>query len=187
MMGRRRAEDAARTLLRSSASQHLATHHSGRIPHTSPPTRPLLSLLAHHATPPHQRRGHATKTPAGRRQRSKPLVKAGDSKEPNRIAILGGGLTGLTAAYYLALTKDATSNTKITIYEAGARLGGWVRTDKVPVDVDGVKGTVKFERGPRLLSSLATNKSRFDDLVFYDLVGGAFTCGRWHASPHSCN
>ncbi|KAK0383266.1 hypothetical protein NLU13_9179 [Sarocladium strictum] len=83
------------------------------------------------------------------------------------IAIIGGGLTGLTAAYYMA--SVVRPSTKITIYEANSRLGGWVRTDQVPVDVGGKKGIVNFERGPRSLSSLTKNTARFDDLVFYDL------------------
>ncbi|KAF7548377.1 hypothetical protein G7Z17_g7092 [Cylindrodendrum hubeiense] len=83
------------------------------------------------------------------------------------IAVLGGGLTGLTTAYYLAKKLPPTAN--ITLYEAGDRLGGWIRTERVPVDVDGKKGTVLFERGPRSLTSLVGNTWRYDDLVFYDL------------------
>lgn len=84
------------------------------------------------------------------------------------IAIVGGGLTGLTTAYYMA--SVVKPSTKITLYEANSRLGGWIRTDPVPVNVGGKKGIVNFERGPRSLSSLTKNTSRFDDLVFYDLV-----------------
>lgn len=84
------------------------------------------------------------------------------------MAVLGGGLTGLTTAYYLA--KMLPKTTKITVYEASSRTGGWIRTDRVPVDVDGVQGTVQFERGPRTLSSLHTSSSRFDDLILYDLA-----------------
>ncbi|KAK2591863.1 oxygen-dependent protoporphyrinogen oxidase [Conoideocrella luteorostrata] len=88
--------------------------------------------------------------------------------DSGRIAVVGGGLTGLTTAYYLA--KQLPTTAKITLYEGSDRLGGWIRTDRVPVDVDGVKGTVSFERGPRTLSSLHTSTWRFDDLVLYDLV-----------------
>jgi hypothetical protein len=105
--------------------------------------------------------------------------QASDNK---RVAILGGGLTGLTTAYYLA--SVAKSSTKITLYEASDRLGGWIRTDRVPVDVGGKKGTVTFERGPRSLSSLWMNTSRFDDLILYDLVRGNFqqTIGMLHCN-----
>ena len=84
------------------------------------------------------------------------------------VAIVGGGLAGLTTAYYMA--NAVRESTKITIYEAAPRLGGWVKTDQVPVDVGGKKGIVNFERGPRSFSALGKNKSRYDDLVFYDLV-----------------
>ncbi|CZR35216.1 uncharacterized protein FPRO_00662 [Fusarium proliferatum ET1] len=89
------------------------------------------------------------------------------AKDAN-IAVLGGGLTGLTAAYYLA--KKLPSTAKITLYESSDRLGGWIKTDRVPVDVEGKSGTVSFERGARSLSSLAGNTFRFDDLVLYDLA-----------------
>lgn len=80
----------------------------------------------------------------------------------------GGGLTGLTTAYYLA--KELPASAKVTVYEGSDRLGGWVKTDQVSVDVGGVQGTVSFERGPRTLSSLNTSTWRYDDLVLYDLV-----------------
>ncbi|PNY27109.1 Protoporphyrinogen oxidase [Tolypocladium capitatum] len=88
--------------------------------------------------------------------------------DAGRIAVVGGGLTGLTTAYYLA--KQLPASAKITLYEASDRLGGWIRTDRVPVAVDGTRGTVSFERGPRTLSSLHLSTWRFDDLVLYDLA-----------------
>jgi oxygen-dependent protoporphyrinogen oxidase len=104
---------------------------------------------------------------------SKPLPADG-----KHIAIIGGGLTGLTTAYYMS--SVVRPSTKITLYEASPRLGGWVKTDKVKVDVGGKKGTVNFERGPRSLSSLTKNKSRFDDLVLYDLVSiWSHLCVTW--------
>lgn len=90
------------------------------------------------------------------------------STSQNDIAVLGGGLTGLTTAYYLA--KQLPPTAKITLYEGTSRLGGWIRTDRLPVDVDGTKGTVSFERGPRTLSSNHLSTWKFDDLVLYDLV-----------------
>lgn len=89
------------------------------------------------------------------------------AKDAN-IAVIGGGLTGLSAAYYLA--KKLPSTTKITLYDANDRLGGWIKTDRVPVDIEGKQGIVSFERGSRSLTSLAGNTFRFDDLVLYDLV-----------------
>ncbi|KAI5463042.1 hypothetical protein BGZ63DRAFT_352482 [Mariannaea sp. PMI_226] len=84
------------------------------------------------------------------------------------IAVLGGGLTGLTTAYYLA--KKLPPSVNITLYEASNRLGGWVRTERHPVDIGGKKGTVLFERGPRSLTSLDGNYWRYDDVVLYDLA-----------------
>lgn len=96
-----------------------------------------------------------------------------DAKKAD-IAVLGGGLTGLTTTYYLA--KKLPSTAKITLYESGDRLGGWIRTEKVPVDAGGKSGTVSFERGPRSLTSLSGNTFRFDDLVLYDLVRISLAC-----------
>lgn len=59
-----------------------------------------------------------------------------------QIAVLGGGLTGLTTAYELARTiPDA----KITVYEKSSRLGGWLDSEIVKVD----DGEVVFEWGAR--------------------------------------
>ena len=60
------------------------------------------------------------------------------------VAILGGGITGLTSAFYLT---QAFPYAKITIYEASDRFGGWVRSSKL--DVGGKD--VYFEHGPRTL------------------------------------
>ncbi|UKZ77845.1 hypothetical protein TrVFT333_005571 [Trichoderma virens FT-333] len=94
--------------------------------------------------------------------------KAGKLPENANVAVLGGGLTGLTTAYYLAKWLPAT--TKITLLEGSDRLGGWIKTDRVPVKVGGVEGVVNFERGPRSLSSLNKSTWRFDDLVLWDLA-----------------
>ncbi|KAL7942386.1 hypothetical protein V8C42DRAFT_154883 [Trichoderma barbatum] len=104
--------------------------------------------------------------------------KAGKLPDNASVAVLGGGLTGLTTAYYLAKWLPAT--TKITLLEGGHRLGGWIRTDRVPVKVGGVEGVVNFERGPRSFSSLNKSTWRFDDLVLWDL---ALDLGLKVASP----
>jgi oxygen-dependent protoporphyrinogen oxidase len=84
------------------------------------------------------------------------------------VAVVGGGLSGLASAYYAA--KRLPAHTKITLYESSDRLGGWIKTDRVQVDVGGKSGVVPFERGPRTLSSLHTSRWRYDDYVLYDLA-----------------
>jgi len=60
-----------------------------------------------------------------------------------RIAVIGGGITGLTAAYCLSKRQDIS----VTLYEGSDRLGGWIQSKHV--DVPG--GRVLFELGPRTL------------------------------------
>ncbi|KAI5253827.1 Protoporphyrinogen oxidase [Aureobasidium subglaciale] len=64
--------------------------------------------------------------------------------EPNDVAILGGGITGLATAHYLSRSNP---NRKVTIYESSPRLGGWLHTEKVEID----DGHILFEKGPRTL------------------------------------
>ena len=54
----------------------------------------------------------------------------------NRIAIVGGGITGLAAAYEL----ERTSDVEIDLYEASSRLGGKLRTE--------AEGGLLVEGGP---------------------------------------
>ncbi|TFY70988.1 hypothetical protein EVG20_g2019 [Dentipellis fragilis] len=63
------------------------------------------------------------------------------------IAILGGGVTGLSAAFHLARLHP---NARITLLEKQPRLGGWLRSERVEVeDVDGRKASILLETGPR--------------------------------------
>ncbi|BES89717.1 unnamed protein product [Nesidiocoris tenuis] len=54
--------------------------------------------------------------------------------------VLGGGIGGLAAAYYLA-----KGGSKVALIEATNRLGGWIRTIKDP------ETGVRFDKGPRTL------------------------------------
>ncbi|KAG6040374.1 hypothetical protein E4U41_000695 [Claviceps citrina] len=173
-MGRRRAEDAAMTLLSMASARRVtstsifssccgARARSCR----SNPLRPFTTV---HSSPA----SSSSARPRCQRLRQQPAAswairrRYASLNDNGHIAVVGGGLTGLTTAYYLAKQLPVTA--KITLYEGSDRLGGWIRTDRVPVDVDGVRGTVSFERGPRTLSSLHTSTWRFDDLILYDLA-----------------
>uniref|UniRef100_A0A7N4PZL7 Protoporphyrinogen oxidase n=1 Tax=Sarcophilus harrisii TaxID=9305 RepID=A0A7N4PZL7_SARHA len=58
---------------------------------------------------------------------------------PRTVAVLGGGISGLAACYYLI---RAPQPPKVILIEASQRLGGWIRS------VRGEDGAV-FELGPR--------------------------------------
>jgi len=49
-----------------------------------------------------------------------------------KIAILGGGIAGLTAAYELSRTKELQDKYEVTIYQMGWRLGGKASTGRGP-------------------------------------------------------
>lgn len=68
------------------------------------------------------------------------------SKPPEHIAVLGGGISGLTAAFHLGRRFP---DTRITLLEASSRLGGWIQTESV--DLGPEYGQVVLEAGPRTL------------------------------------
>ncbi|KAK4165809.1 Protoporphyrinogen oxidase [Cladorrhinum sp. PSN259] len=124
------------------------------------------------ATPPRSRyraRYYSTETDANISTDPVPPPKI-PNNAPRSVAVLGGGLTGLTTAWYLARFLPET---KITIYEASNRLAGWIDSETVPVKTaDGEEGTVNFQRGARVLQGLhgGAGIPRYDDLVFYEMV-----------------
>ncbi|KAJ3570614.1 hypothetical protein NPX13_g5672 [Xylaria arbuscula] len=87
--------------------------------------------------------------------------------EPRQIAVLGAGITGLTAAHYLSRHAE---NAHITIYEATDRPGGWIKANRVEVEDDhGNQGHVLLQNGPRMLRS-GSGSTKYDDLVLYDVL-----------------
>ncbi|CAP98618.1 Pc22g13300 [Penicillium rubens Wisconsin 54-1255] len=102
------------------------------------------------------------------RPRRTQLIHLNDQKRAYTAAVLGGGITGLTAAWQLA--QDPTCK-QVILFEKTDRLGGWINSETVPVD----GGNVVFEYGPRTLKSslpgslpllyLATNLGLYDDLI----------------------
>ncbi|EFQ96875.1 protoporphyrinogen oxidase [Nannizzia gypsea CBS 118893] len=68
---------------------------------------------------------------------------AGQQGQGKQIAVVGGGITGLTTAFHLA----SQPKTQVTLYEKSNKLGGWMQSDIV----DTGDGNVVFEHGPRTL------------------------------------
>ncbi|XP_031552690.1 protoporphyrinogen oxidase-like [Actinia tenebrosa] len=64
------------------------------------------------------------------------------AKVTSRVTVLGGGISGLSAAYYLA--KNHKDPSKITLVESSPRFGGWLHS------VRAESGAI-FEQGPRSL------------------------------------
>lgn len=74
------------------------------------------------------------------------------------VAILGGGITGLASAYFLARSRP---NIPITLFEKSDRLGGWLHSTAIDVGT----GQVVFENGPRTLRANIPNGMITLDLV----------------------
>jgi oxygen-dependent protoporphyrinogen oxidase len=75
-------------------------------------------------------------------------------------AVIGGGITGLTAAF--RLSEDPNCK-KITLYEKSRHLGGYIESETIPVD----GGKIVFEHGPRSIRGQADPNSAafFESLV----------------------
>ena len=141
--------------------------------------RPLAAAAAHHRVLGARRQGLpvvSCSSSSSRDRRS--YATRVDKADKASIAVVGGGLTGLTTAYYLAKRLPPTA--KITLYESSNRLGGWIDTERVEVDVLDKQGMVNFERGPRSMVSLSMNTWRYDDLVLWQLVR------LWDGPPRCC-
>ncbi|KAK9484905.1 hypothetical protein V1527DRAFT_442160 [Lipomyces starkeyi] len=81
------------------------------------------------------------------------------------VAVLGGGISGLSTAYYLvrALPHDVP----ITIYESSKRVGGYIQSTQLALpgaDPTSGDGNVLFEHGPRTLrvSKRVSSVNTFD-------------------------
>lgn len=69
---------------------------------------------------------------------------------PEHIAVLGAGISGLTAAFHLGRRFP---NTRITVLESQPRAGGWIQTESV--DLGPQYGKVVLEGGPRTLRPIS--------------------------------
>ncbi|SCZ98620.1 BZ3500_MvSof-1268-A1-R1_Chr3-1g05505 [Microbotryum saponariae] len=75
-----------------------------------------------------------------------------DAPPPQRtVAILGGGLSGLSSAFYFlrALPPHLRQSTRIVVCEKQDRVGGWCRAIKVPLNGGKQGDQLVFETGPR--------------------------------------
>lgn len=88
-------------------------------------------------------------------------------QDPTNVAVLGGGITGLTSAYYFS---KEFPDARIVLFEGSSRLGGWVKSEKVDVG----NGNVIFEQGPRNLRPSIPN-----GLVTLGLVNASFLVYRF--------
>lgn len=88
---------------------------------------------------------------------SRPQVRRIHS-EPFSAVVIGGGITGMTAAWRLCHDPKCK---KVTLYEKSPRLGGWLQSEKVEVE----GGHVVFEYGPRTLRASKDTSMPMLDLV----------------------
>ncbi|KAI8233028.1 hypothetical protein K4K57_005633 [Colletotrichum sp. SAR 10_99] len=159
----RRADNAFMALLRSYHSQRFCRAALSARNGIARPPRFSTSALLSAAKP----------ADAKTKEQDKPAYDARKAVRnrmgvPQEVAIIGSGITGLTTAHYLAKWLPETS--RITIYDAANRTGGWINTQTLDVNVDGKGGKVRFERGPRTLRGMGRDIWKFDDLVFWDLL-----------------
>lgn len=66
-----------------------------------------------------------------------------------RIAVVGGGVSGLTFTYFLSKLRP---DVKVTLYEKQDRCGGWIHSDIID---DGEGNRVMVEKGPRTLRGVS--------------------------------
>ncbi|KAI2464482.1 hypothetical protein F4781DRAFT_425531 [Annulohypoxylon bovei var. microspora] len=157
--------DALILLLRSA---YRNTRHGVRTKISRSPTPRRLSSLAAQRTPLNpsiRRQSTRARTEKLPRAQSRTFAAARGWNSKRDIAVLGGGITGLTAAHYLA---RYAKNVHITLYEGSNRLGGWLHGDVLSVG-DGKDDKVLFQRGPRMLRSGSTS-TKYDDIILYDVI-----------------
>ena len=90
--------------------------------------------------------------------------------------VVGGGISGLVAAYRLRVTRSATKPT-ITVFEPADRLGGVLRTEQVggqPIDIGAEAFVARRPEVPALLAELglAGTADRHDGRAAADLQPG---------------
>lgn len=89
------------------------------------------------------------------------------------VAVIGGGITGLAAAWSLI---RRSGDTDVTLYEAGSRLGGQIRTLEVGGGIVEAGPDSFVTREPRV-EDLCRALGLTDDLVAPDVFGAAVWVG----------
>ena len=88
-----------------------------------------------------------------------------------RVAILGGGISGLSAAFNLA---RCTTPVEVTVYEASSKVGGWMESTTTA-------GGGLFELGPRSLRTAGASAR-----VAMEMVSELPAClQEWQLPRHS--
>lgn len=86
---------------------------------------------------------------------------------PRSVAILGGGISGLSSAYYLldSAAKRGISLAKVYLLESQPRFGGYLQTASYGPNVD-----QHFELGPRTISTNSYAGTNAIALVFISFI-----------------
>ncbi|RPD58507.1 Protoporphyrinogen oxidase [Lentinus tigrinus ALCF2SS1-6] len=95
---------------------------------------------------------------------------------PKSVTVLGGGITGLSAALHLSRRLPAHSAVCINLIERSARLGGWVFSERVQVKAKGHEADVLLESGPRTLRP--NSKALLELIHLLDLAPSILTVPR---------
>ncbi|KAG9193535.1 protoporphyrinogen/coproporphyrinogen III oxidase [Alternaria panax] len=126
------------------------------------------ALASHAPSPLHPHRPHVASSQRLLLRSTAPHAVRYQSSYPERIAILGGGIAGLSSAYFIAREFP---NSKVVVFEAGKDKGGWIKSRRVEVvDSEGKKGNVLFELGPRTLRNATVTAGLIQDLGLVDDV-----------------
>lgn len=109
------------------------------------------------------------------------------------IGILGGGISGLSAAYHLARRLPASSATKIVLLEKSKRLGGWIQSENTTVETTSSSGShvhsVVLEAGPRTLRPKSLDMLELVSIFPVTWNNSSHVCPRficWVLNPRFC-
>lgn len=80
------------------------------------------------------------------------LSRIQDLKAGDKVVVIGGGISGLSLAWFLGYARP---DLHITLLESENRVGGWMNSEeiKLPNDAEGNERTDYFEWGPRTLQA----------------------------------